>query len=169
MNSIKSKVIVVGSSGVGKTAIIQQLETKTFKKESQPTIGVDFKTYTVKEGDNSVVLHIWDTAGQERFRSIAQAYFRGAMGALLVFDLSNRNSFTDLDGWLNDLHSLSNAYVLLIGNKSDLDMERQVSDEEIKEYASRNNLEYIETSAYNGSNVQEAFERLALELSLIHI
>lgn len=160
MKSLKSKVIVVGSSGVGKTALIHQLETGTFRSENQPTIGVDFKTYTVKEGDSSVVLHIWDTAGQERFRSIAKAYFRGALGALLVFDLTNHTSFSDLDGWLSDLHALSSAHVLLVANKCDLDTKRKVSDEEIRKFAELNGLEYIETSATKNVNVFEAFEKL---------
>jgi small GTP-binding protein len=91
------KVVVVGASGVGKTAIVSQLVNKTFKTESQPTIGVEFKSYSLSSEEENVKLQIWDTAGQERFRSVSKAYFRNALGAVLVFDLTQKNSFDELN------------------------------------------------------------------------
>ena len=158
------KVVVVGASGVGKTAIVNQLVNGQFREEGQPTIGVEFKSYSVLADDKNVKLQIWDTAGQERFRSVSKAYFRNAVGAILVFDLTQRSSFEDLNNWLNDLRALSspNAYIILIGNKLDLTDERQITDSEAQEFATRYDLVYLETSAKSGDGVKDAFVRLGV-------
>ena len=163
MGSNGFKIVVVGSSGVGKTALVNQLVNKTFREDSQPTIGVEFKSYTIQADDETVKLQIWDTAGQERFRSVSKAYFRNAVGAILVFDLTSRQSFDELDTWINDLNALctQNTYIILVGNKKDLD-DRQIVETEGEEYASRHNLIYLETSAKDGTNVEEAFARLGM-------
>jgi small GTP-binding protein len=111
-------------------------------------------------------LQIWDTAGQERFRTISKAYFRNAVGAVLVFDLTNPESFEDLTEWLHDLETLAspNAYVLLAANKKDLENQRQVGGAEVKGFAERHHLEVLETSAASGENVALAFQRLTLEV-----
>ena len=157
------KFIVIGSSGVGKTAILKRLVDDVFTGESQSTIGVEFLTTTVDVDGTSIKLQIWDTAGQERFRSIAKAYFRSAIGVILVFDLSDRKSFEDLTQWLNDVHSLCdpNAVVTLIGNKSDLVSARTVTASEAEGFAQLHQLNYLETSALGGDNIQEAFQRTA--------
>jgi small GTP-binding protein len=157
------KVVVVGASGVGKTALVTQLVTQTFKSECQPTIGVEFKSYVIPSEDDTVRLQIWDTAGQERFRSVAKAYFRNAYGAVLVFDLTAKASFDELGAWVNDLNALCipNAYVVMVGNKADLGDDRTVSENEAQETARRYNLEYVETSAKTGDRVADAFVRLA--------
>jgi small GTP-binding protein len=157
-----AKVVIVGASGAGKTSILNQLLTKTFKPETPPTIGVQFRSYTVISDSDTIKLHIWDTAGQERFRSMAKAYVRNAVGALLVFDLTNRESFDELSKWIVDLHNLCvpNAYIIFVGNKVDLVDKRSITDSEATEFASRYNLDYLETSAENGDNVPEAFARL---------
>ena len=161
------KVVVVGASGVGKTSIVQRLVDGTYTNEGQSTVGVEFKTYTVTTDSETAKFSIWDTAGQERFRSVSKAYFRGASGAVLCFSIDNQSSFGELDGWLNDLQSLAapNAGILMIGNKADLASERQVTQEEAQDFASRHGLEYIETSAKDGKNVSEAFVRLAKTLA----
>lgn len=160
------KVVVVGASGVGKTAIVYQLLNNDFTEEAQPTIGVEFKTYTLQADGEDVKLQIWDTAGQERFRSVSKAYFRNALGAILVFDITNRQSFDDLNMWLNDLNTLChpNASIILIGNKADLEEDRQIVESEASAYAQRYNMQYLETSAKNGSNVAEAFVRLGSQV-----
>jgi small GTP-binding protein len=160
------KVVVVGASGVGKTAIVGQLVNKTFKAEGQPTIGVEFKSYSLSSEEENVKLQIWDTAGQERFRSVSKAYFRNAVGAVLVFDLTQKGSFDELNMWINSLNSLCapNAVIILVGNKLDLVDEQCVSGSEAQEFAKRYNLEYMETSAKNGDNVTEAFVRLGQEI-----
>lgn len=157
------KFIVIGSSGVGKTAILKRLVDDVFTGESQSTIGVEFIATSIDVDGNTVKLQIWDTAGQERFRSIAKAYFRSAIGVILVFDLSDRKSFEDLNQWLSDVHALCdpNAVVTLIGNKSDLVDSRSVTATEAESFAQLHQLTYLETSALGGDNIQEAFQRTA--------
>jgi small GTP-binding protein len=157
------KFIVIGSSGVGKTAILKRLVDDVFSTESQSTIGVEFLATNIDVDGQSVKLQIWDTAGQERFRSIAKAYFRSAIGVILVFDLADRKSFDDLNQWLNDIHALCdpNAVVTLIGNKLDLVPQRKVSQGEANNFAQMHQLTYLETSALGGDNVQDAFHRTA--------
>ena len=161
------KIVVVGASGVGKTSIVQRLVDGTYSEEGQSTVGVEFKTYTVTTDSETAKFSIWDTAGQERFRSVSKAYFRGASGAVLCYSIDNQSSFAELDSWLNDLQSLAapNAAILMIGNKADLANERQVTQEEAKDFAQRHGLEYLETSAKDGKNVSEAFVRLAKTLA----
>jgi small GTP-binding protein len=126
-------------------------------------VGVEFKPYIIPVDDQNVKLQIWDTAGQERFKSVSKAYFRNAVGAVLVFDISNDASFDDLGVWLRDLEQLANpnAYILLVGNKQDLGDQRQVGAQQAKDFADKHRLEYLETSALSGENVTEAFTRLA--------
>lgn len=157
------KFIVIGSSGVGKTAILKRLIDDVFTTESQSTIGVEFLATTLEIEGQAVKLQIWDTAGQERFRSIAKAYFRSAIGVILVFDLTERKSFDDLNQWLSDIHALCdpNAVVTLIGNKLDLSSQRTITASEAENFASLHQLVYFETSALGGDNIQEAFQRTA--------
>jgi small GTP-binding protein len=160
------KFIVIGSSGVGKTAILKRLVDDVFTGESQSTIGVEFIATSVDVDGTPVKLQIWDTAGQERFRSIAKAYFRSAIGVILVYDLSDRMSFEDLNQWLSDVHNLCdpNAIVTLIGNKSDLVDKRSVTATEAESFANLHQLAYLETSALGGDNIREAFTRTAAEV-----
>ena len=157
------KFIVIGSSGVGKTAILTRLVDHTFTGESQSTIGVEFIATDIDVDGTPVKLQIWDTAGQERFRAIAKAYFRSAIGVILVFDLTDRKSFDDLTQWLNDVHAHCdpNAVVTLIGNKSDLEASRKISESEAKAFADLHQLNYLETSALGGDNVELAFQTTA--------
>jgi small GTP-binding protein len=161
------KIVVLGSSGVGKSAIVRRLVDGTFTAESQSTVGVEFKPFIIPVDGQSVKLQIWDTAGQERFKSVSRAYFRNAVGAVLVYDITSDSTFDDLGNWLNDLQQLCNpnAYILLIGNKTDLEGERRVGTEQARDFAERNKLEYLETSALSGTNVTEAFTRLAFAVA----
>lgn len=157
------KVVVVGASGVGKTAIVQRLVDQTFLEEGQPTIGVELKCFQTKCGDDAIKLNIWDTAGQEKFRAVSKAYFRNAVGAVLVFALNDRQSFDDIESWMNDVHTLcaTNAMVLVVGNKADLKQERCVSESDAAAFAERHSIDYLETSALDGANIEETFVRLA--------
>jgi small GTP-binding protein len=157
------KFIVIGTSGVGKTAILKRLVDDVFTEESQSTIGVEFLATTIEVDGHTVKLQIWDTAGQERFRSIAKAYFRSAIGVVLAFDLTDRKSFDDLNQWLQDIHTLCdpNAVVTLIGNKLDLAEQRKVTSNEAEAFAQLHQLSYFETSALGGDNIQETFHRTA--------
>jgi small GTP-binding protein len=163
---ISFKVVVVGSSGVGKSSIVKRLVQDAFQRDGAPTCGADYYQYSCPLESETVRLQIWDTAGQERFQSISKSYFRNAVGAVLVYDITSMGSFDDLSGWLNDFQSLAlpNAYVLLVGNKADLEAERQVGPQFVKAFADRHHLQAIETSAQSGHNVREGFARLAMEV-----
>ena len=155
------KIVVVGSSGVGKTAMVQRLIDQTFLEETQSTVGVEFKSYNITLDNETIRLNIWDTAGQERFRSVSKAYFRNAVGAILVYSINDNDSFNDLEAWINDLHQLAaqNAAILLVGNKSDLD-DRRVTESEAQSFADRHGIEYLEASAKTGENIALLFRAL---------
>ena len=161
------KVVVLGSSGVGKTALVQRLVDNTFSEEGQSTVGVEFKSHVITTDIERAKLNIWDTAGQERFRSVSKAYFRNAVGAILVFSIDDIASFNAVDEWLDDLHKLAlpNAVILLVGNKVDLKDKRVVTEDQAIEFAKRHGLEYLETSAKDATNVQEAFVRLTKSIT----
>jgi small GTP-binding protein len=161
------KIVIVGASTVGKSSIVQRLVQGTFTEDGTTTCGAEFYSYTCPVNSEPVKLQIWDTAGQERFRSISKSYFRNAVGAVLVYDITNLESFDQLGDWLNDLQSLAapNAYILLVGNKADLEKKRQVGADLVRSFADRHHLEPVETSALSGKNVKEAFARMAVEVS----
>jgi small GTP-binding protein len=131
---------------------LSRLINDMFKDKIPPTVGVEFKSYPLQANGESVKLQIWDTAGQEQFRSVSKAYFRGAVDALLVFNITQRSSFEELGRWMNDLNSLCapNTYVILAGSKSDLVNDGIVAETDIREIERRYNIEYIETSAKSG-------------------
>uniref|UniRef100_A0A336LPV2 CSON011072 protein n=1 Tax=Culicoides sonorensis TaxID=179676 RepID=A0A336LPV2_CULSO len=139
--------------------LITNLFTLPVKEESSHTIGVEFGSKIINVGGKSIKLQIWDTAGQERFRSVTRSYYRGAAGALLVYDITNRDSFTALEAWLSDARTLAspNIIILLVGNKRDLEDEREVTFIEASNFAQNNQLVFLETSAKTGENVEEAF------------
>ncbi|CEP15562.1 hypothetical protein [Parasitella parasitica] len=130
------------------------------------TIGVGFGTRFITVNDQPIKLQIWDTAGQESFRSITRSYYRGAAGALLVYDITRRDTFEHLPVWLEDVrrHANPNTVIMLIGNKSDLEKNRQVSREEAEKFAEENDLFFLETSAKSSDNVEKAFEQTAAEI-----
>ncbi|XP_046670902.1 ras-related protein Rab-4B isoform X1 [Homalodisca vitripennis] len=153
------KFLVIGSAGTGKSCILHQFIENKFKSDSSHTIGVEFGSKIVNVAGKSVKLQIWDTAGQERFRSVTRSYYRGAAGALLVFDITNRESFNNLAEWLQDARMLASPdiIILLIGNKKDLEAEREVTFLQASQFAQENHLMYLEASAKSGENVEEAF------------
>ena len=135
-----------------------------FLSNTKPTIGVEFATKIVNINGKSIRIQIWDTSGSERYSSVTSTYYRGAVAALLVYDITNRSSFDGLGKWLTTLRDVldSNSSILLVGNKSDLKHYREVAFEEAIEYAQNNNMSYIETSALEVSNVERAF-RIVIE------
>lgn len=157
------KYIIIGDSGVGKSCLLLQFTDKRFEPLHDLTIGVEFGTRMVSIDSKNVKLQIWDTAGQESFRSITRSYYRGACGALLVYDVTRRETFSHLQSWLEDAKSNSHSAmtIMLIGNKSDLESKRVVSKEEGEQFAKKNGLVFMETSAKTASNVDEAFLRTA--------
>ena len=161
------KFILIGDSGVGKSCLMTQFSQLQFISTHQLTVGVDFGSRVIDtEGFPVTKVQIWDTAGQEVFRSIALSYFRNAIGGILVYDITRRSSFDHLDRWLDDArkHCNTDCVFWLIGNKCDLSDERIISKEEAKDFAKSNNLMFMETSAKNAYNVQEAFTNLVKEV-----
>merc|ERR1719384_609551 len=160
------KYIIVGDMAVGKSCLLLQFTDKRFRAESNPTIGVDFGARSITIDRKQIKLQIWDTAGQEAFRSITRSYYRGAAGALLVYDITRRDTFNHLTTWLEDArqHSNSNMVIMLIGNKSDLEARRDVKREEGEAFAREHGLIFMETSAKTAANVEEAFINTAREI-----
>jgi len=153
------KYIIVGDTAVGKSCLLLQFTDKRFQPVHDLTIGVEFGSRTITIEDNQIKLQIWDTAGQEKFRSITRSYYRGAAGALLVYDITRRETFDHLQSWLEDCrrYSNQNIVIMLIGNKSDLENKRKVSKEEGEAFAKKHNLTFLETSAKTAENVEAAF------------
>ena len=157
------KVLLVGNSDVGKSSLILRYVDQIWNDVFVPTIGVDFKVKSLEIENKSIKLQIWDTAGQERFRNVISSYFKGAHGILLIFDITSRESFKELENWLGEVERNASPQILkiLIGNKCDLVEERDISKDEGEAFAMRNGMQYIETSAKINTNVNEAFEALA--------
>mmetsp|Transcript_3824 Transcript_3824/g.5199 ORF Transcript_3824/g.5199 Transcript_3824/m.5199 type:complete len:212 (-) Transcript_3824:139-774(-) len=153
------KYIIIGDTGVGKSCLLLQFTDKRFQPVHDLTIGVEFGARMISVDEKNIKLQIWDTAGQESFRSITRSYYRGAAGALLVYDITRRETFKHLSRWLEEAkqHSGSNMVIMLIGNKSDLEHRRAVSFEEGKQFADENGLIFMETSAKTADNVEDAF------------
>nr|DBA13979.1 TPA: hypothetical protein GDO54_005001 [Pyxicephalus adspersus] len=158
-----SPVVLIGESGVGKTNLLSRFTRNEFNHDSRTTIGVEFSTRTLTLDGHLVKAQIWDTAGLERYRAITSAYYRGAVGALLVYDITKHTSYESIERWLKELydHADASIIVMLVGNKSDLANEaREVPSEEAKMYADTNGLLFIETSALDSTNVELAFETI---------
>uniref|UniRef100_A0A671FJ32 Ras-related protein Rab-25 n=1 Tax=Rhinolophus ferrumequinum TaxID=59479 RepID=A0A671FJ32_RHIFE len=154
------KVVLIGESGVGKTNLLSRFTRNEFSHDSRTTIGVEFSTRTVMLGTAAIKAQIWDTAGLERYRAITSAYYRGAVGALLVFDLTKHQTYTVLERWLKELydHAEATIVVMLVGNKSDLSQAREVPTDEARMFAENNGLLFLETSALDSTNVELAFQ-----------
>ncbi|KAI8992573.1 ras family-domain-containing protein [Pilobolus umbonatus] len=160
------KYIIVGDSGVGKSCLLLQFTDKRFSAGRELTIGVEFGSRFITMADGKQIkLQIWDTAGQESFRSITQSYYRGAAGALLVYDITRRETFEHVSMWLADVrkHANPNTTVVLVGNKCDMESgQRQVTKEEGEKFAKENDVAFfIETSAKSAENVEEVFAKTA--------
>ncbi|KAH3765706.1 Ras GTPase Rab11 [Pelomyxa schiedti] len=156
------KIVVLGNSGVGKSGLLTRFVRNEFYLRTEPTVGVEFATRTEQVEGKSVKVQIWDTAGQERYRAITSAYYRGAAGAMLVYDITKKQSFLDITKWLHELraHGEKNLVIMLVGNKLDLHDLREVPTEEAQEYATANKFSFLETSALSDQNVREAFQTL---------
>ncbi|XP_044041617.1 ras-related protein Rab-19-like [Siniperca chuatsi] len=161
------KIILIGDSNVGKTCVVQNFKSGIFSEKQQNTIGVDFSVRTVDIEGKKVKMQVWDTAGQERFRTITQSYYRSAHGAIIAYDITRRPTFDSVTHWIKEveLYGASNIVLVLIGNKSDLEQERQVQFEEACNLAKEGGiLAALETSAKESQNVEEAFMMMAREL-----
>jgi len=160
------KVVIIGDAGVGKSNIMSRFCKDEFTKDNKSTIGVDFATRQIEHDGKNIEAQVWDTAGQERFKAVTAAYFRGAIGALIIYDVTNRASFQNCERWLRDLrqHTDPSLVAMLVGNKCDLKHRRQVDVEDAKDFAEDNNLAFIETSALDATNIDLAFETVLIEI-----
>ena len=156
------KIIIIGDSNVGKTNILTKYLKNEFDPNSKPTIGVEFATKQFSIKDNIIKTQIWDTAGQERYRTITSSFYTGAKGCLLVYDITRKESFENIDKWISDIKSTSeeNLSIILLGNKCDLEAQRKVSKEEAEEKSQLYNMAFMETSALYGTNIERAFDEL---------
>ena len=160
------KVVLVGDSFVGKTNIMSKYLKNEFHEDSKATVGVEFgsKQFTI-EG-HSIKAQIWDTAGQERYKAITSAYYKGAKGAFIVYDITRKNSFESIDKWINDVTAVADKKItiVLIGNKSDLEDQRQVTKEQGEDKANKLQVAFLETSAFSGENLEKAFQMMIKEV-----
>ncbi|VAH81846.1 unnamed protein product [Triticum turgidum subsp. durum] len=176
------KIVLIGDSGVGKSNILSRFTRNEFCLESKSTIGVEFATRTLQKPKGkrfseekkliegkTVKAQIWDTAGQERYRAITSAYYRGAVGALLVFDITKRQTFDNVQRWLRELrdHADANIVVMMVGNKSDLNHLRSVPEEDSQAFSEKEGLSFLETSALEAINVEKAFHTVLSEIHQI--
>ena len=165
-NEMIFKIILIGDTSTGKTHILSRYINNKFEEDTKPTIGVELSSKSFMINNDIINIQIWDTAGQERYKSITKAYYKGALGALVVYDISKKETFESVDKWINDLKHLADQKVsiILVGNKSDLENERQVSKEEGQMKAQSNGLAFLEASALNGNNIELAFKTLVEEV-----
>jgi len=162
------KIIIIGNSGVGKTAILHKYVMQKFIEEHKATIGADFLTREINVEDKVVTLQIWDTAGQERFQSLGNSFYRGADACIMVYDITDEESFKEIDAsWKPKFMQQANVEnekkypFLLLGNKSDKESDRKVTFQQGDMYARDHNMSFFETSAMNGQNIEKAFVDIA--------
>lgn len=160
------KLLLIGDSGVGKSCFLLRFADDTYTESYISTIGVDFKIRTIEQDQKTVKMQIWDTAGQERFRTITSSYYRGAHGIIIVYDVTDRDSFNDVKNWMQEIekYAMENVNKLLVGNKCDLSNKKVVTYDEGKELADSYGIRFVETSAKNAHNVDQAFHLMAGEI-----
>ena len=160
------KVVLVGDSGVGKTNILSKYIKNEFHEDSKSTIGVEFGSKQLKIEGHKIKAQIWDTAGQEKYKAITSAYYKGAKGAFVVYDITRKETFNSVDRWINDLKTSAdkNLTIIMIGNKCDLEDQRQVSADQGEEKGKSYAVAFMETSAFSGENIDKAFGNLINEI-----
>lgn len=160
------RLVLLGDSNVGKTSLLTRFCDNAFKENYCSTIGVDFRVVTLKYKDIVLKMHIWDTAGQEQFKTIAVNYFRSSQGFIFVYDITNEDSFKNVENWADLAFNNSNVGTVnfLVGNKCDMEDKRQVSQEVAKSFAEKKELFFIESSAKNDDNVEKIFELFTYKL-----
>ena len=154
------KLILVGDSGVGKTNILSRYINNEYSSNSESTVGVEFSTKMLNKNNKKIKVQIWDTAGQERYKSITSVFYKGAKGGFIVYDITRKDTFNSTDKWINDLkmNGDENISLILIGNKSDLQDQREVSLEDMTKKAELFGVNFCETSALNNTNIDKVFD-----------
>ena len=163
---IMVKVVLVGDSGVGKTNIMSKYLKNQFREDSKATVGVEFGSKQFSVEGHQIKAQIWDTAGQERYKAITSAYYKGAKGAFIVYDITRKNTFETVNKWVSDITAAADKKItlILIGNKNDLEDQRQVTKEMGEEKAKELGLAFMETSACSGENLDKAFQMMINEI-----
>ena len=163
---IKMKILLIGESKVGKTCLINSYVIRSFNINQLSTVGLDFRTKKLDIQGKQIILNIYDTAGQERFRNLATGYMKSADGFLVCFDLTSESTLENVTSWINSIKNTArkNASMLIIGNKSDLNEDREVTTEQGKQFAAKNGIDYLETSSKMHIGVDEAFETLVKKI-----
>ena len=159
------QLLVIGDSSVGKTSLITRYTNGTFKEEYLATVGLDYYSKNEEINNQAIQIKLWDTAGQERFKALTQNYFRNAEGVLLAFDVTNEESFNNLKDWISSIKinmEAKNIFLplIVVGNKIDMENDREITKEEAEKFASENKYKYFETSAKTGEGVDEAVKEL---------
>ena len=155
------KLVLLGDTAVGKSCIASRFVRREYHEFQEPTIGAAFLTKSIVIDDHNIKFEIWDTAGQERYRSLAPMYYRGASCALIIYDITSKDSLNGAKLWLNELKSRApNCHILLVGNKSDLENERDIELKKINEIKNKYNIQDMLVSAKTGSNIDETFYKL---------
>ena len=160
------KIVILGDQFVGKTSILNKFKYENTEEKYTPTIGIDFLTKNVYLEDKTIRLIMWDTAGSERFKSLIPSYIKNANAIILAYDITSKSSFISLDKWLADISDKvpANAYIIISGNKLDLEGKRQVGVDEVKKFADEKKLKYIETSSKTGENIKLLFDTITSTL-----
>ncbi|UZJ57505.1 hypothetical protein CBS101457_006825 [Exobasidium rhododendri] len=160
------KLLLIGDSGVGKSCLLLRFADDTYTESYISTIGVDFKIRTIELEGKTVKLQIWDTAGQERFRTITSSYYRGAHGIIVVYDVTDQDTFANVKQWLQEIdrYACEGVNKLLVGNKSDLTTKKVVEYSVAKEFADQLSIPFLETSAKSSTNVEQAFLTMAKQI-----
>ena len=160
--SLIFKMILIGDSGVGKSNILSRYINNSFSETTRSTVGVELSAKVEEINNTKIKIQIWHTAGQERYKSITKTYYKGAKGALIVYDITNKESFKNVDKWINDLKESGDddVSILIVGNKCDLEASREVTTDEVKKKAELYKMAYCETSALKGENIDNAFRTL---------
>ena len=163
---IMVKVVLVGDSGVGKTNIMSKYLKNQFREDSKATVGVEFGSKQFSVEGHQIKAQIWDTAGQERYKAITSAYYKGAKGAFIVYDITRKNTFETVNKWVSDITAAADKKItlILIGNKNDLEDQRQVTKDVGEEKAKELGLAFMETSACSGENLDKAFQMMINEI-----
>lgn len=165
------KVVLIGDSGVGKSSLLSRFTRNEFDNESKSTIGVEFATRSLEIDGKTIKAQVWDTAGQERYRAITSAYYRGAVGAVLVYDITKQKTYESVDRWMEEVkeHASEQIVVMLVGNKCDLKHLQAIPTEEVKTIAEEKNLLFVEASALDATNVEELFQETIEKVHKIQI
>ena len=160
------KIVIIGDAGTGKTNILSQYINKKFEQDSKATIGVELSCKTFTINNDKITAQLWDTAGQERYKSITKAYFKGALGALIVYDITNKISFENTEKWISDLRNYTDPKIstILVGNKNDMENKREIPKEDGEMKAKAFGVPFLETSALNGNNIELVFKTLIDEV-----